>query len=100
MSPKNYDDLQKLLDDDYIKKHYAKCQKFMQLFHEGVVFQHIGSDIHWVVVSTFKHCGTGEVRCRIRSLYGKATKELSMDKFNHYRLIYAPPAVEVLFGDK
>ncbi len=101
MPPKAFDDFRKLFDPDYAKKYYAKCAKFESLFHKEVIFEHKGSKVRWKVIKTFKHSGTGEVRCRIQSLSSKQTRELSREMFSDYEMIDAPDAVKVLFmGEK
>jgi hypothetical protein len=87
-----------LFGGDFWKEYYDKCAKFEALFHKGVVFQHIGSQVLWEVVSTFKHTGTKEIRCRIKSLHSGQTRELASTQFANFITISTPKAVTVLFG--
>jgi len=92
------EEFRKIFNPDYRKKYYANCTKFQDLFHKGVIFEHIGSKVRWEVVSTYKNYSTGEVRCKIKSLSSNTVKHLINSDYNHYTAINVPKAVAVLFG--
>ena len=100
MSHQSFAEFRKLFGGDYGKEYYANCAKFESFFHKGVVFEHKGSSVRWQVVTTFKHSGTKEVRCRIKSLSSGRTKDLANNQFRDFEIVEAPKAVTVLFGIK